>query len=462
MHKTLLFVGLIAALAWVSPLLAEGASLPAAVTGAQSLPDIIQPLLGAVVNISVLKSPGSGPPDEASQSTVGRSLGSGFVISADGYIVTNKHVVDRAYNITVAFANGTTTLAEIIATNQRPDLALLKVNADKPLQFVKFGDSDALRVGETVIAIGNPLGLSNSVSAGIVSALNRDVNLTMIDDFVQTDAAINHGNSGGPLFNLKGEVIGVNYAIYSPGQGGSSGLGFAIPSNDAAWVVTQMRQYGRLRAGFVGVRLQQIMPDIQLAFGLPSRAGGIVTGVVKDTPADKAGIQAGDVILSLNGREPRDVRALLRELGATTPGSKITLQVWHEGKSRPVELTVASWPDNLYNPAGSQIAMHHEMRPLAPDLGLKLAMADAHVARSALSKQTPAVVIASVAAGSPAADLQLSSGNLILKVGFDEVATPEQVRAKIAEARASKKNSVPILIAAGDEIRWIVMPLVPN
>jgi serine protease Do len=427
---------------------------------AGSLPDIIQPILGAVVNISVVKAPGPASVEASADIAPGRTLGSGFVISPDGYIVTNKHVVDGAYNITVAFDNGTTSIAEIVATNQRPDLALLKIKTDKPLQYVKFGDSDALRVGEPVIAIGNALGLSSSVSAGIVSALNRDVNQTWIDDFIQTDAAINRGNSGGPLFNTKGEVIGVNWAVYAGQQGAYTGLGFAIPSNDASWVVAQMRQYGSLRAGFIGARLQQVSPDIQMTLKLPSRSGGIVTSIIEGAPAASAGLQTGDVILSLNGHEPRDVRALLRDLAASATGSKISLRVWHRGQVKTISLTVANWPENSsYDPAGSKIAMHNEPRKIPPDLGLNLAMADPRDPQVPDTKGLPAVSIASVAAGSPAADLQLSPGSLILKVGFDEVGTPRQVRAKLDEARSKGEHSVAMLIMTGEQIRWVTLPL---
>jgi len=454
------------------PVRAQAGSAPLDLNTAQELPNIVQPLLSAVVNISVLKHPKSEPAkgdsakgDSAAKKTAvlpEHAFGSGFVITDDGYIVTNKHVVDGAYDVSVSFSDGAVFTADIVAVNKRPDLALLKIDAGKPLPFVKFGDSDALRVGEPVIAIGNPFGLSSSVTAGVVSALNRDVNVTMIDDFIQTDAAINHGNSGGPLFNLKGEVIGVNWAIYGTGQAqsGSAGLGFAIPANDAKWVVEEMRHFGRLRAGFVGFRVDEITPAIQSVLGLPSRAGGIVTGIVQGAPAAASGIQEGDVIVAFNGHEPRDVRALLRSLSATAPGTKVVLEVWRNGTSKPVELTVANWTDGTYDPAGPQIAPHDMTRHVAADLGLKLAAADASKRRDSLfSPGGPAVEIVDVSPNSPATDLRILPGTLILRIGSDKVASPKDVNSKLDEARTRGAKKILMLVETPDGPHWIVMPL---
>ena len=443
------------------PIAVQAGSLTGNLAAARELPDVVQPLLATVVNISVLKPPGTDPAAPKNEIVPDRAFGSGFVIAPEGFIVTNKHVVEHGYAVTVAFSDGTSFPAEIVATNQRPDLALLKIAAGKPLPYVKFGDSDALRVGEPVIAIGNPLGLSSSLSVGVVSALNRDVNMTMIDDFIQTDAAINHGNSGGPLFNLQGEVIGVNWAIIAPGQQtGSAGLGFAIPSNDAAWVVAEMRHFGRLHAGFIGVRLQQIMPDVELAMGLPTRSGGIVSGVIPNTPAAAAGLEEGDVITAYNGREPRDVRALLRSLSASAPGSTIALQLWRNGVTKTVDVKVAPWPNNLFDPAGQQTQTHEAPRQASPDFGLTLASADpAALEKSPFAKGEPAVAITKVASNTPAADLRLASGNLILRVGTDRVATPDDVRQRLEKARAEGRKSIVMLVEASDGPHWIVLPL---
>ncbi|WP_210253029.1 trypsin-like peptidase domain-containing protein [Beijerinckia sp. L45] len=428
---------------------------------APDLPEIVAPLLNSVVNISVLKKAGSDPEDAPDQVVPDRALGSGFVITSDGYIVTNNHVVEGGYDVTVAFVDGSTFPAKIVATNQRPDLALLKIDAGKPLASVKFGDSDALRIGETVMAIGNPLGLSSSLSVGVVSALNRDINSTMIDDFVQTDAAINHGNSGGPLFNLKGEVIGVNWALYAPGQqSGSAGLGLAIPANDATWVVDEMRKYGRMRAGFIGLRLQQVTPEIQLALGLPSRSGGIVTGVINDGPALTKGIQEGDVVLALNGKEPRDVRALLRSLGASAPGSVVALKIWRNGAAQSIDVPVANWPNNIYDPAGPQPPQTQAVRKITPDLGLKLAVADAQSAGTPQFQDgKPAVAIIGVSANSPAADLRLARGNIILRVAQDRVTSPDEVTKRLEQTRAAGRHEVMMLVQAPSGPHWVVMPL---
>jgi serine protease Do len=427
---------------------------------ARALPDIVAPLLKAVVNISVLKHPGSDPNDAPDQVTPDRALGSGFVITADGYIVTNQHVVEGGYDVSVAFADGSTFPATVVASNERPDIALLKIDAGKPLPFVVFGDSDALRIGESVLAIGNPLGLSSSVSAGIVSALNRDIDQTMIDDFVQTDAAINHGNSGGPLFNLKGEVIGVNWALYAPGtQSGSSGLGLAIPANDAAWVVGEMRKHGRLRIGFLGLRMQQISPAIQAVLNLPSRDGGIVTGVLPSGPAARAGIREGDVVLALDGRAPRDVRALLRALGINPPGSTITLAIWRHGAIDTVKVTLVEWPRNMFDPAGPS-PPKPSPRQISPDLGLALTIADQTLLRkSAFYMGEPGVAITGVAANSPAADLRLSPGNVILRVNDQRVASPAEVWTALDAARAEGKSAVLMLIEINGVPHWMVMPM---
>jgi serine protease Do len=441
----------------------SNASIAGAPSGAtaRELPDIVAPLLEAVVNIAVLKHPGSDPSDPPDRVLPDRAFGSGFVISEDGYVVTNHHVVDGGYLVTVSLVDGSVFPATVIATMRRPDLALLKIDAGRPLAHVRFGDSDGLRIGETVIAIGNPLGLSSSVSAGIVSALNRDVDVTMIDDFIQTDAAINHGNSGGPLFSAKGEVVGVNWAIYAPGQqSGSAGLGLAIPANDAAWVIDQMRRFGRVRVGFAGLRLQQMTPEIQAVLGLESRSGGVVSGVLPGAPAAIAGVRDGDAVLAVNGRKPRDVRALLRDLGQNAPGSKVTLTIWRDRHSLDLDLVLANWPQNIFDPVGPQ-PDHKEARgTTVADLGLHLMAADADALRgSAFHAGQPSVLISGVSAGSPASDMRLNPGDLILRVKDDVVATPDEVWARLKAARSEGLDQVKMLVESRGAPRWIVVPL---
>lgn len=258
------------------------------------------------------------------------ALGSGFVISEDGYIVTNNHVIAGADEISVEFFNGSTLDAKLIGTDEKTDIALLKVEADAPLPFVNFGDSDVARVGDWVVAMGNPLGQGFSVSAGIVSARNRALSGTY-DDYIQTDAAINRGNSGGPLFNLDGEVIGVNTAILSP-NGGSIGIGFSMASNVVKGVVDQLKEFGETRRGWLGVRIQDVTEDMADAMGLPDAAGALVSDV-PEGPAMDAGMKAGDVITNFDGVDVADTRGLVRQVGATQVGKTVRVTVWRDGKT---------------------------------------------------------------------------------------------------------------------------------
>ena len=305
-----------------------------------------------------------------------QEFGSGFLIDPAGYIVTNRHVIAAAYKVTVTLNDGQPYPGTVVATNERPDLALLKIEAGHPLPTVPWADSDKMRIADSVFAIGNPLGLAISISVGVVSALNRNMKETTYDDFIQTDAAINHGNSGGPLFNLRGEVIGVNWALVSPSAtSGSIGLGLAIPANDAAFVADHMRRYGKLRAGFVGIRLQQVTPDMAAALHLDNTDGGIVTIVRPGGPADAVGLRPGDVVLQFGARHTTDVRALLRAMSTTLPGTTSPMAVWRDGQTRTVQVAVADWPKGTeaLDPAGEPVMPDRGQRMSAPDLGLRLA-----------------------------------------------------------------------------------------
>jgi serine protease Do len=422
-----------------------------------NLPDIVAPLIPAVVNISILKqrtaangriAHGGEEMDKPLQ-----EYGSGFIIDPTGFIVTNRHVIDGAYKVTVTLDDNAAYPATVLSANMRPDLALLKIDAARPLPSVKFGNSDVIRIGQTVIAIGNPLGLSSSISVGVISAINRDVNQTMIDDFIQTDAAINHGNSGGPLFNLAGEVIGVNWALVAPvDKAGSVGLGLAIPSDDAAFVVDQMRRFGHFRAGYLGVRVQQLIPELSSALGLFTTQGGIITSVRPGSPAERAGLREGDVILRFGDREVTDVRALLREMGARQPGETATMLTWRAGQTRWLTVTMDAWPKdaNEFDPVGPPVTADRGPRMSHPDLGLRLGRAGgaAH-----------GVVILGVAANSIAADGGLSAGDIILSVQDTRVATPEEVHGQFEALRREGRDAVVLLVQSGDRPRWIAVPL---
>lgn len=422
-----------------------------------TLPDIVAPLIPAVVNISILKqhpapngliAHGGQEMDKPLQ-----AYGSGFIIDPAGFIVTNRHVIDGAYKVTVTLDDNTPYRATVLSANMRPDLALLKIDAGHPLPSVRFGDSDAIRIGQTVIAIGNPLGLSSSISVGVISAINRDVNQTMIDDFIQTDAAINHGNSGGPLFNLAGEVIGVNWALVAPAdKTGSVGLGLAIPADDAAFVIDQMRRYGHFRAGYLGVRVQQLTPDLCAAIGLFTSQGGIITAVRPDSTADHAGLREGDVILRFGDHEVTDVRALLRAMGARAPGETASMLVWRAGQTRRITVTMDVWPKDAadLDPVGPPATIDRGSRMNHPDLGLRLGRPGG---------PSRGVVILGVAANSIAADAGLAAGDIILRVQDARVAAPEEVHDQFEALRRAGHDSAVLLVQFGDRPQWIAVPL---
>src|SRR5271165_2615119 len=385
--------------------------------------DMVPKLLPAVVNISTrqLIAPPNGKSGQISEQSAStrQSLGSGFIIDPSGVIVTNNHVIANAYDITVTLQDNQELVATLVATSTVADLAVLKVNAGKALPTVPFGDSNTARVGQPVVAIGNPLGLGGSVSAGIISALNRDLMSSPYDDYIQTDAAINHGNSGGPLFNLKGEVIGVNTAIFSPlPQGGSIGLGFAIPSENVQFVIDQLRRYGSVRAGFLGAHVQQVTPDIARAVALPEIAGAIVDDVVPGGPAETAGLRQGDVILRVGDQKITDTRAVARAIAHAPIGGTIDLDAWRDRQTRTLRVTVVEWPGDLIAagpgappPPPPQPAMQ------AGDMGLHLTpVTDIERRKYKLPASEKGLVVTGVTPLSPAYDRGLSPGDVIEKV----------------------------------------------
>ncbi len=299
-----------------------------------------------------------------------QSLGSGFIIDPSGLIVTNNHVIDGADEINVTLQDNTTLKATVVGRDETGDIALLKVKPDKPLSAVKFGDSDAQRVGDWVLAIGNPFGLGGSVTAGIVSARGRNIHQGPYDDFIQTDAAINRGNSGGPLFDMDGEVIGMNTAIYSP-SGGSIGIGFSIPSNMVKNVVAQLKDFGHPRRGWLGVRIQQVTPDIAESLGLKDATGAMVAGVNDGGPADKAQIHNGDIILKFNNQDVKDMHALPRIVADSEVGQSVPVLLWRDGKEVTLQATLAEKPDDAQQVAATTgtPAVTPPSRPTSPGWG---------------------------------------------------------------------------------------------
>ena len=385
------------------------------------------------------------------------ALGSGFVISADGYIVTNNHVIDGADEIEIEFYSGKTLPAKVVGTDPNTDVAVLKVDSPDPLPFVKFGNSDEARVGDWVLALGNPLGQGFSASSGIVSARNRELSGTY-DDYLQTDAAINRGNSGGPLFNMAGEVVGVNTAILSP-NGGSIGIGFSMASNVVSSVVSQLQEFGETRRGWLGVKIQDVTPDMAEALGLSADAGAMVTDV-PDGPAKEAGLQSGDVITSFDGTEVTDTRSLVRRVAEASEGSTVDVVV--EREDGPVTLKVTLGRRELAEGAagaeaggsGSSGANSGEM------LGLTVAPLTDDIARElGVDTGTRGLVITEVDPESEAAGKGLAAGDLITEAGQQPVTSLADLDARVSEAREAGRKSILLLIRRGGEPRFVALPV---
>lgn len=383
------------------------------------------------------------------------ALGSGFVISEDGFIVTNNHVIDKADEIEIEFFSGERLDATVIGTDPKTDIALLKVESDEPLPFVPFGDSDVARVGDWVVAVGNPLGQGFSVSAGIISARERALSGTY-DDFIQTDAAINRGNSGGPLFNIEGEVIGVNTAILSP-SGGSIGIGFSMSSKVVTRVVDQLKEFGETRRGWLGVRIQDVTEDVAEALGLEKVAGALVTDV-PEGPSKEAGIEAGDVIMSFDGKEVADTRELVRIVGNTTVGKAVRVIVVRDGSSETLKVTLGRREDaeSTAVPAAVQKSDPEE----AEILGMSLAVLNEEL-RTQLGLDTDAtgLVVSDVAEDSDAFEKGLRAGDLIVEAGQKKVESLADFESRLEEAKEAGRKSFLMLVRRQGDPRFVALNL---
>jgi len=375
--------------------------------------------------------------------------GSGFFISADGYAVTNNHVVDHAQSVQVTTDDGTVYTAKVIGTDKKTDLALIKVDAKKDFTFVKFADAPP-RVGDWVVAVGNPFGLGGTVTAGIVSARGRDIGAGPYDDYVQIDAPINKGNSGGPAFDMNGNVIGVNTAIFSP-SGGSVGIGFDIPAATAKLVVAQLKDKGYITRGWLGVQVQPVTADIADSLGMKQARGAMVDNPQDGSPAAKAGIEAGDVITAVNGAEVKDARDLARNISMIAPGSSVKLDVLHKGETKTLTLALGEMPNDRQANAGEQSSKETAG---TPRLGLQLAPAG-EVGGSG----DKGVVVVAVDPQGPAAEQGFQTGDVILNVGGKTVANVADVRAALTAAKESGKNSVLIRVKTADATRFVAVPL---
>jgi serine protease Do len=390
------------------------------------------------------------------------SLGSGFIIDPAGYIVTNNHVIADADAITVILHNDINLKAEVVGRDTKTDIAVLKVKADKPLVAARFGDSDKARVGDWVLAIGNPFGLGGSVTAGILSARQRDINSGPYDDFLQTDAAINRGNSGGPMFDMDGEVIGINTAIYSP-SGGSIGIGFAVPSNLAKPVVAELigEPDHQVHRGWLGVRIQGVTDEIAESLGLAKPEGALVASVNDNGPAQKGGIEPGDVILSFAGKPVPDMRHLPRLVAEERVGKIVPVKVWRKrqeatlqvtlGKLDETEKVAAQIPAKEEPSKGNDStvsALGLELSNITPDLKDKFSLSD----------DKGAVVVA-VSKDSPAAEKGLKAGDVIMEAAQEEIRSASQVVSKIADAKKAGRKSILLLVERQGDLRFIALRL---
>ena len=370
-------------------------------------------------------------------------LGSGFIIDPSGDIVTNNHVIGSAGKIVVILQDHKKYKAKIVGRDPKTDLAVLKIDARKPLPYVEFGDSSAAQVGDWVMAVGNPFGLGGTVTTGIISARGRNIHSGPFDDFLQIDAPINRGNSGGPTFNLSGQVIGINTAIYSP-NGGSVGIGFAIPSNVAKAVVAQLEKHGKVTRGWLGVQIQQVTPAIASSLGLPNEQGALIALVTPHSPSAKAGLKQGDVILAFNGHPVRQLRDLPRLVAAAAPNSEASLSVWREGHRIALQAKLGELPNN------PQLASAQSAEPGesgASALGMHFAPLSERLRRELrVGKDVHGVVITGIDGNSPAEDDGLSQGDVVVAVNQQPVHTPEEAAQKLREAEKSPNKSALLLL----------------
>jgi len=446
------------------------ATSPAAAAGITEadLPNLVATLLPSVVNITTTRYEAVQiPPGQSVMAQVAKPdksiwFGTGFIVTTDGYVVTNKHVVHNGVSFTVTLSDGAVLPADLIAESCCADIAVIKIRGDRPFPPVRLGDSDTLRRGDFVIAIGNPLGFQSTVSTGIISALNRDFHFTQFDDYIQTDAAINEGNSGGPMFNANGEVVGVNSALYTSATStGNIGIGLAIPINDAKFIVTHMREIkaGKISTSYLGAQVQSLTPDLADAYGLPGPWGSIVVDVTDGGPAAQAGLRTGDIITSFGTKFAADSRALMRDVIETVPGTTVGLVVIRGGTEQTVPVTLTGLPAS--QSYSSFLGQPGVPKPVLPpeattNFGLEMAAITPELrVRYKLSEQQQGVVITGVAIGSTAANSKIDAGSVIQRVRDTTVTSPDDVLKAVADERQQRRPFVPMLIAEPSGSRWV-------
>jgi serine protease Do len=468
-------------------------SAPALARGPDGIADVAEKVIDAVVNISTSQTveakaggaipqlpPGSpfeeffddffknrrGPGSKGGdkngdlQPRKTNSLGSGFIVDTSGIVVTNNHVIADADEINVILNDGTKIKAELIGVDKKTDLAVLKFKPVKPLTAVKFGDSDKLRLGEWVIAIGNPFSLGGTVTAGIVSARNRDISSGPYDNYIQTDAAINRGNSGGPLFNLDGEVVGVNTLIISP-TGGSIGIGFAVPSKTVAGVVDQLRQFGELRRGWLGVRIQQVTDEIAESLNIKPARGALVAGVEEKGPAKPAGIEPGDVVVKFDGKDIKEPKDLSRVVADTSVGKEVDVVIIRKGAEETKKVTLGRLEDtDKVVQASAKTKDEPAEKPVTQKaLGLDLATLNKDLrSRYKIKDSVKGVIITNVDGTSDAAEKRLSPGDVIVEVAQETVANAADIKKRVEQLKKDGKKSVLLLVSNADgELRFVAL-----
>lgn len=445
----------------------------------QGFADIVDKVSPAVVNISVTKSapvvPAVGIPDQRfpqgdnpfdqffgrffdmpgipQQPQEAQALGSGFLIDADGYVVTNNHVIDGATQITVTLQDERQFDATLVGRDEKTDLALLKIDGGASLPYVELGDSDRARVGDWVLAIGNPFGLGGTATAGIVSARGRDIQSGPYDDYLQIDAPINSGNSGGPVFNADGKVVGVNTAIYSP-SGGSVGIGFAIPANQVKTIVAELRDRGAVTRGWLGVQIQDMDDDLAASLGLAASSGALVAEVVDGSPADRAGIKVGDVITALDGMAVDTPRTLSRLVADSDPDERVRMTIWRNGAERKLNVTLGQ-----SEPTSAAATPAVASSSATAKLGLELRELNAdYRSRLGLSEDTRGVLIAGVENSSPAARKGVRSGDVLIAVNGEQVSTTREAMSAI-DAATQESGHTMLLLRRGDGQRFVSLAL---
>jgi len=463
-------------------------AVPAAGAYAKSAPDgfseLADKLLPSVVNISTTQviegrpgmelpklPPGSpfedffkeffdrNQPEQRSRRAT--SLGSGFIVDERGYVVTNNHVIQDADEITVVLHDDTRLKADLVGRDAKTDIAVLRVKPKEKekLAAVKFGNSDKSRVGDWIVAIGNPFGLGGTVTAGIISARGRDINAGPYDDFIQTDASINRGNSGGPMFNMGGEVIGINTAIFSP-TGGSVGIGFAIPAAAAKPVIDQLIKHGQVRRGWLGVHIQAVTDEIAETLGLKEAAGALVASVIKEGPAEKAKIEAGDVILDFDGKKVTEMRRLPRMVADTEVGKEVPVTVWRNNKKVSLKAKVGELTESVTEVAAktgdTKKAPAEETNVDA--LGLRLSSITPKVVEQfKLGKDAKGVIVVKVDEKGPAAEKGIRAGDVIVEVSQEEVRAPGDIAKKVADAKKAGRKSVLLLLEGQGGLRFVAI-----